>query len=98
MADTALSVTSTLTRGANGGLPERLVQAGLMDEATVMEAIQGARDAHQNLVTYLVGRNLVDPRELATTAATLFGTPGMDLDAMVIYLEVVRLVPEKVLA
>ena len=39
MADTALSVTSTLTRGANGGLPERLVQAGLMDEATVMEAI-----------------------------------------------------------
>ena len=98
MADTALSVTSTLTRGANGGLPERLVQAGLMDEATVMEAIQGARDAHQNLVTYLVGRNLVDPRELATTAATLFGTPVMDLDAMVIDLEVVRLVPEKVLA
>ena len=98
MADTAISVTSSLTRGANGGLPERLVQAGLMDEATVLEAIQGARDAHQNLVTYLVGRNLVDPRELATTAATLFGTPVMDLDAMVIDLEVVRLVPEKVLA
>jgi type IV pilus assembly protein PilB len=98
MADTAISVTSSLTRGANGGLPERLVQAGLMDEATVLEAIRGARDAHQNLVTYLVGRNLVDPRELATTAATLFGTPVMDLDAMVIDLEVVRLVPEKVLA
>jgi type IV pilus assembly protein PilB len=98
MADTALSVTSTLARGAGGGLPERLVQTGLLDEASLSEAIKGARDAQLNLVSYLVGRNLVDPRELATTAAALFGTPVMDLDAMVIDLEVVRLVPEKVLA
>ena len=98
MADTALSVTSTLARGASGGLPERLVQTGLLSEAALTEAIKGARDAQLNLVSYLVGRNLVDPRELATTAAALFGTPVMDLDAMVIDLEVVRLVPEKVLA
>jgi len=98
MADTALSVTSTLARGTSGGLPERLVQTGLLSEAALTEAIKGARDAQLNLVSYLVGRNLVDPRELATTAAALFGTPVMDLDAMVIDLEVVRLVPEKVLA
>jgi type IV pilus assembly protein PilB len=79
-------------------LPERLVQTGLLSEAALTEAIKGARDAQLNLVSYLVGRNLVDPRELATTAAALFGTPVMDLDAMVIDLEVVRLVPEKVLA
>jgi len=98
MADTPLSVTSTLARGTSGGLPERLVQTGLLSEAALTEAIKGARDAQLNLVSYLVGRNLVDPRELATTAAALFGTPVMDLDAMVIDLEVVRLVPEKVLA
>jgi len=98
MADSALSVTSALARGTGGGLPERLVQAGLLDEASLASAVKGAREAHQNLVTYLVGRNLVDSRELATTAATLFGTPVMDLDAMTIDLEVVRLVPEKVLA
>jgi type IV pilus assembly protein PilB len=98
MAETAISVTSALNRGAGGGLPERLVHAGLLDEASLADAVNGAREAHQNLVTYLVGRNLVDSRELATTAAALFGTPVMDLDAMSIDLDVVRLVPEKVLA
>ncbi len=98
MADTALSVTSAMSRGTGGGLPEHLVQAGLLDEKSLAEAVKGAREAHQNLVTYLVGRNLVDSRELATAAAALFGTPVMDLDALVVDLDVVRLVPEKVLA
>ncbi len=98
MADSAFSVTSALAHGAGGGLPERLVQAGLLDEASLAEAIRGAKEARQNLVTYLVGRNIVDSRELATTAATLFGLPVMDLDSLVVDLDVVRLVPEKVLA
>jgi type IV pilus assembly protein PilB len=87
-----------MSRGTGGGLPEHLVQAGLLDEKSLAEAVKGAREAHQNLVTYLVGRNLVDSRELATAAAALFGTPVMDLDALVVDLDVVRLVPEKVLA
>jgi type IV pilus assembly protein PilB len=98
MADIALSVTAAVAHGTGGGLPERLVQVGLLDEVGLANATKGARDAQQSLVTYLVDRRLVDPRELATTAATLFGTPVMDLDAMAIDLEVVRLVPEKVLA
>ncbi len=98
MADSALSVTSALARGNGGGLPERLVHTGMLDENALNAAIKGAREAHQSLVTYLVGRQLVDARELATTAASLFGTPVMDLDGMTIDLDVVRLVPEKVLA
>jgi type IV pilus assembly protein PilB len=98
MADSALSVTSALARGNGGGLPERLVHTGMLDENALNAAIKGAREAHQSLVTYLVGHQLVDARELATTAASLFGTPVMDLDGMTIDLEVVRLVPEKVLA
>ncbi len=98
MADIALSVTAAVAHGTGGGLPERLVQVGLLDDVGLATATKGARDAQQSLVTYLVDRRLVEPRELATTAAMLFGTPVMDLDAMAIDLDVVRLVPEKVLA
>jgi type IV pilus assembly protein PilB len=97
MADTATSVSSAIS-GAGVGLPERLVQVGLLDETALAVAQQGARDARQSLVTYLVDRRLVDSKELATTAASLFGTPVLDLDAMVVDLDVVRLVPEKVLS
>jgi type IV pilus assembly protein PilB len=98
MADIAASVITAVASGTGGGLPERLVQVGLLDESALAGAIAGARDAQQSLVTYLVERRLVDPRELATTAASLFGTPVLDLDAMSIDLDAVRLVPEKVLA
>lgn len=94
MADNATSVSSAI---AGGGLSERLVHVGLLDDTALALAQRGARDANQSLVTYLVDRRLVDSKDLATTAATLFGTPVMDLDAFVVDLEVVRLVPEKVL-
>jgi type IV pilus assembly protein PilB len=81
----------------NIGLPEKLVQDGLLDEAAMQEAQKAAAEANQNLVSYLVGRNLVEAREIATTAATMFGVPLLDLDAVQVDLDTVRLVSDKLL-
>ena len=43
MADSALSVTSALARGNGGGLPDRLVHTGMLDENALNAAITGAR-------------------------------------------------------
>ena len=93
-----MSVTQSLARSANLGLPEKLVQEGLLDEAAMTVAVKGAKDAHQNLVAYLVSKNIVESREIAITAAALFGVPLLDLDAVQVDLETVRLVSDKLLA
>jgi type IV pilus assembly protein PilB len=78
-------------------LPEKLVQDGLLDEAAMADAQRGAKEARQNLVTYLVGKNIVDAREIAITAAAMFGVPLLDLDAIAVDLDVIKLVSEKLL-
>ena len=93
-----MSVTQAIARSANLGLPEKLVQEGLLDEAAMADALKGSRDARQNLVAYLVSKNIVDSREIATTAAALFGVPLLDLDAVQVDLDTVRLVSDKLLA
>ncbi len=93
-----MSVTQALARSANLGLPEKLVQEGLLDETAMAEAIKGAREAHQNLVAYLVSKNIIESREIAITAAALFGVPLLDLDAVQVDLDTVRLVSDKLLA
>ena len=93
-----MSVTQAIARSANLGLPEKLVQEGLLDEAAMADALKGSRDARQNLVAYLVSKNIVDSREIATTAAALFGVPLLDLDAVQVDHDTVRLVSDKLLA
>lgn len=93
-----MSVTQTIARSANLGLPEKLVQEGLLDESAMADAVKGARDAHQNLVAYLVSRNIIESREIAITAAALFGVPLLDLDCVQVDLDTVKLVSDKLLA
>ena len=43
------------SRSALGGLPQRLVQDGLVDEPTMQSALQNARDRKGGFVTQLIG-------------------------------------------
>lgn len=64
------------------GLPRRLVQDGIVAEETVLQAIQASKADPGGLVPYLVARRLADPRQVAIAAASEFGVPLLDLDAM----------------
>jgi type IV pilus assembly protein PilB len=93
-----MSVAGAVARNApNIGLPEKLVQDGFLDEAAMAEAQRGAKDARQNLVTYLVGKSIVDSREIAITAAAMFGVPLLDLDCVQIDIDTVKIVSDKLL-
>jgi len=96
MNDNAMTVVGAL-RGANVGLPEKLVQDGLLDETAMAEAQRAARESRTNLVSYLVANNLVQPRDVAITASHMFGVPLMDLEAAQVDLDAVKLVSDKLL-
>ncbi|MBM5812349.1 MAG: type IV-A pilus assembly ATPase PilB [Gammaproteobacteria bacterium] len=85
-------------RAVLSGLPQRLVQDGLVDEAAMLDAIAGARERKTHLVSWLVSREMAAARDIALAAAQEFGVPLLDLDAVNIDLDTVRLVNEKLLA
>jgi len=98
MNDNAMSVAGAAARNAgNVGLPEKLVQDGLLDEAAMVDAQRNAKDNRQNLVSYLVAKNIVEAREIAIAASQMFGVPLLDLDAVQVDLETVKLVSDKLL-
>jgi len=97
MNDNALSATSRIARSANVGLPEKLVQDGLLAEAAMADAQRGAKEARQSLVSYLVEKNIVQAREIAITAASMFGVPLLDLDSVQVDLDTIKLVNDKLL-
>jgi len=98
MSDNAISVAGAVARNAtNIGLPEKLVQDGLLDEAAMADAQRAAKEARQNLVTYLVSKSIVEAREIAITAAQMFGVPLLDLDAVQVDLDTVKIVSDKLL-
>ncbi len=79
------------------GLPARLIQDGLLDEKTALQALEDAKAANTYLVAHLVSRGLADPREIAIAASQEFGVPLLDLDAIQPDLDIVRLVSDKLL-
>jgi type IV pilus assembly protein PilB len=86
------------TRTGFGGLPQRLVQDGLVDEAAMLEAVNAARERKTNVVTQLVASGAANARDIAVAASSEFGVPLFDLDAVNVDLESVRLVSDKLLA
>jgi len=86
------------TRTGFGGLPQRLVQDGVVDEATMLEALNTARERKSNVVTQLVASGAANARDIAVAASNEFGVPLFDLDSVNLDLEVVRLVSDKLLA
>src|SRR6201997_4531183 len=92
------SATLGATRTGFGGLPQRLVQDGLVDEGVMLEALNAAREKKMGIVTMLVTSGAAKARDIAVAASNEFGVPLFDLDAVALDLEIVRLVSDKLLA
>ncbi len=97
MNDNATAMTGSI-RAVLSGLPQRLVLDGLIDEAAMLDAIASARERKVHLVSWLVSHDLAAARDIAIAAAQEFGVPLLDLDAVNIDLEIVRLVNDKLLS
>ena len=85
-------------RSGLGGLPQRLVQDGVVEEAAMLEAMNVARERKMSVVTQLVTSGAANARDIAVAAANEFGVPLFDLEAVSLDLEIVRLVSDKLLA
>src|SRR6201998_685167 len=85
-------------RAGFGGLPQRLVQDGLVEEAAMQEALNAARERRTSVVTQLVASGAANARDIAVAASSEFGVPLFDLNAVKLDLESVRLVSDKLLA
>ncbi|MBM2853382.1 MAG: type pilus assembly ATPase PilB [Steroidobacteraceae bacterium] len=97
MNDNATAMAGSV-RAVLSGLPQRLVLDGLIDEAAMLDAIASARERKTHLVSWLVSHDLAAARDIAIAAAQEFGVPLLDLDAVNIDLDIVRLVNDKLMA
>jgi type IV pilus assembly protein PilB len=85
-------------RSILGGLPQRLVQDGVVDESGMHAALQAATDRKTSFVTQLVVSGTAKARDIAIAAAAEYGVPLLDLNSLTIDLEAVRAVSDKLLA
>jgi type IV pilus assembly protein PilB len=96
-----MSANESLVAGAArtglGGLPQRLVQDGVVEESAMMAALQNAKDRRTSFVTQLVASGAAKARDIAIAAASEFGVPLYDLDAQQVDLDTIRAVSDKLL-
>ncbi|SRR5436190_4172685 len=90
-------MAATATQGPLSGLPRRLVQDGVISEANLIAALEATGGKSAHLVPHLVATGLGNARQIAVAAAHEFGVPLLDLDALDLDLDVVKLVDEKLL-
>jgi type IV pilus assembly protein PilB len=86
------------SRSNLGGLPQRLVQDGVVSESGMYAALQSATGKKTSFVTQLVVGGIAKARDIAIAASAEYGVPLLDLDALVVDLEAVRAVSDKLLA
>jgi type IV pilus assembly protein PilB len=92
------SLAISPSRSNLGGLPQRLVQDGVVDESGMHAALQAAIEKKTSFVTQLVLSGTVKARDVAIAASSEYGVPLFDLNALTIDLEAVRSVSDKMLA
>jgi type IV pilus assembly protein PilB len=80
-----------------GGLPQRLVQDGVVEQAAMIEALNATKDGG-SVVSQLVKSGAANARDIAIAASSEFGVPLYDLDASNLDPETIRLVNDKLLA
>jgi type IV pilus assembly protein PilB len=80
------------------GLPQRLVQDGVISEQDAKSALAAARERRSHFVTQLIGSGAASARDIAVAASAEFGVPLFDLDSVALDLDITRLVSEKLLA
>jgi type IV pilus assembly protein PilB len=84
-------------RSGLGGLPQRLVQDGVVEEAAMLTALQAAKDRKSSFVTQLISSGAAKARDIAIAASAEFGVPLYDLDSHQVDLDIVKLVQDKLL-
>jgi type IV pilus assembly protein PilB len=82
-------------RSGLGGLPQRLVQDGVVEESAMLSALQSAKDRKSSFVTQLIAAGAAKARDIAIAASAEFGVPLYDLDSHQIDLDIVKLVQDK---
>src|SRR5580692_6034532 len=97
MNDNAIAAVGSANKVALGGLAQRLVQDGLLDESVMQDAIGKSKEKRISLVSHLVAANLATARDIAISASNEFGVPLLDLDAITADMDVVRSVSEKLM-
>src|ERR1700692_4551868 len=97
MNDNAIAAVGGTSRVGLGGLAQRLVQDGLVDEQTMLDAVARSKEKRLSLVTHLVAANLATARDIAISASNEFGVPLLDLDAVAPDMDAVRAVSEKLM-
>src|SRR4051812_13104950 len=85
-------------RSGLGGLPQRLVQDGVVEEAAMLEALNASREKKTSVVTQLVTSGAANARDIAIAASNEFGVPLFDLDSANLDADVTKLVTDKLLA
>jgi type IV pilus assembly protein PilB len=84
-------------RSGLGGLPQRLVQDGVVEEAAMLTALQAAKDRKSSFVTQLIAAGAAKARDIAVAASAEFGVPLYDLDSHSVDLEIIKLVQDKLM-
>src|SRR6476620_7026744 len=84
-------------RSGLGGLPQRLVQDGVVEESAMLTALQNAKDRKSSFVTQLIAAGAAKSRDIAIAASAEFGVPLYDLDSHQVDLDTVKLVQDKLL-
>ena len=90
-------MAATASQSSLSGLPRRLVQDGIVSEEVVQEAAAAAKKERTPLVAYLVAKQMANARAIAVAAAHEFGVQLLDLDAIEIDLDCLRIVDQKLL-
>ncbi len=93
-----LRPTASATGSGLTGLPQRLVQDGVVSEADARAALDAAREKKSHFVTQLVGSGAASARDIAIAASSEFGVPLFDLDSLQVDMDLAKLVSEKLLA
>jgi type IV pilus assembly protein PilB len=92
------SLVMNATRGGLGGLPQRLVQDGVVDESGMHAALTAATEKRTSFVTQLIASGAASARDIAVAAASEYGVPLFDLNALTIDLDTIKVVADKLLA
>jgi type IV pilus assembly protein PilB len=85
-------------RSGLGGLPQRLVQDGVVEEAAMLEALNQSREKKTSVVTQLVSSGAANARDIAIAASNEFGVPLFDLESVNLDPDTTKLVSDKLLA
>jgi type IV pilus assembly protein PilB len=91
------SLVLNSTRSGLGGLPQRLVQDGVVDESGMHAALQAATEKRTSFVTQLIASGAATARDIALAAASEYGVPLLDLNALTVDLDTVKVVSDKLL-